>query len=62
MSKIVLVRNVEIYGKPYAQDDDISGVDPGVVQSLVSVGWAREVKDEAPVEVSSEKTSKKKKS
>lgn len=62
MSKIVLVRNVEIYGKPYAQGDDISGVDPGVVQSLVSVGWAREVKDETPVEVSSEKTSKKKKS
>lgn len=62
MSKIVLVRSVEIYGKPYAQGDDISGVDSGVVQSLVGVGWAREVKDEIPVEASSEKTTKKKKS
>lgn len=62
MSKIVLVRNVEIYGKPYAQGDNISGVDPGVVQSLVGVGWAREIKEEAPVEVGLEKTSKKKKS
>lgn len=62
MSRVVLVRDVEIYGKPYKQGQDVSEVDQGTIQSLLGVGWAKAVQDEAPVESVIEKTSKKKKS
>lgn len=62
MIKIVLVRDVEIYGKLHSEGTDVSGVDPGVIQSLLSVGWAKQIEIEASLEVEIEKVSKKKKS
>ena len=62
MFKIVLVRDVEIYGKLYTEGMDVSGVDPGVVQSLLSVGWAKQVQTKPPSQVESQKVSKKKSS
>lgn len=62
MIKVVLIRDVEIYGKLYLEGTDVSGVDPGVIQSLLSVGWAKQIEIEASLEVEIEKVSKKKKS
>ena len=50
---IVTTRKVSIQGVDYAEGADVSKVDPGSIESMLSMGWAKkvELKVEAVKEV-----------
>jgi hypothetical protein len=43
--RVVLEKDVEIQGVPYAAGQDISLVDSGAIESLLGMKWARRVHD-----------------
>jgi hypothetical protein len=38
--RVVLLRDVEVQGKPYKAGDDISGIDKGAIDSMIGMEWA----------------------
>jgi hypothetical protein len=46
--RVVLEKEVEIQGVPYAAGQDISAVDSGAIESLLGMKWARRVHDDDP--------------
>jgi hypothetical protein len=40
---IVTTRKVSIQGVDYAEGADVSKVDPGSIESMLSMGWAKKV-------------------
>ena len=46
--RVVLEKDVEIQGVPYAAGQDISAVDSGAIESLLGMKWARRVHDDVP--------------
>lgn len=41
--KIITTRKVSIQGVDYAEGADVSGVDSGAIESMLSVGWAKKI-------------------
>jgi hypothetical protein len=46
--RVVLEKDVEIQGVPYAVGQDISSVDSGAIESLLGMKWARRVHGDIP--------------